>query len=218
MSKASEKNTRAKRKFLVWMQEARGLSPASVDQSAAAIDRWLAFTKGADFATFHVEKARSFKRSLEAGRNVRTGRQLSAGTIDGTLRALKAFFSWLAEQPGYKSKVLHPDVAYLTPSKRMSKAAHGGRWVEHPSPEQVLHTLRQMPDGDAIKRRDRAILAFLYLTGARDGALVTLRLRNVDLAAGCVHFEGPEVQSKFGKTFTTTFFPVGDEPLRIFEA
>lgn len=89
--------------------------------------------------------------------------------------------------------------------------------MEHPSPEQVLHALRQMSDGDAIARRDRAILAFLYLTGARDGALVTLRLRNVDLAAGCVHFDGPEVQSKFGKSFTTTFFPVGDEPLRFVE-
>ncbi len=62
-----------------------------------------------------------------------------------------------------------------------------------------------MPAANVVERRDRAIIATLFLTGARDGSLVTLRIRNVGLEAECVHFEGPDIQTKFGKIFTTWF-------------
>lgn len=65
-----------------------------------------------------------------------------------------------------------------------------------------------MPAGTVLERRDRANMATLLLTGARDGALVTLRRGNLDLTGRCVHFSGP-VETKFGKRFTTWFFPVG---------
>ncbi|MEM6489760.1 MAG: site-specific integrase [Pseudomonadota bacterium] len=189
-----------------------------MDRAAASIDRFHTFTKGADFAGLHPEKVRAFKRDLERASNPRTGKPLTAITVDGTLRDLKAFFGWLADQPGYRSKISHSDAAYFSPSRRMAKAAHGGAWVAHPSPDQARHAIRQMPAGTLIERRDRAVMAALLLTGARDGALITLRLANVDLAAGCVTFRGREVETKFGKTFTTWFFPVGDDIREIFVA
>jgi integrase len=36
-------------------------------------------------------------------------------------------------------------------------------------------------------------------------------LKHVDLIAGCVYQDAREVKTKFSKTFTTYFFPVGDE-------
>lgn len=209
MARRTSKNLRIKRKYLLWLADAKGCSTATVDRAAASIDRYEKFNNGGDFGALHAEKARAFKRHLDAARNAATGRPLAASTIDGTLRDLKAFFSWLADQPGYRSKILHSDSAYFSPSRRLAKSARGGTWKPHPSPEQVHHVLRNMPSATVIQRRDRAILAMLFLTGARDGALITLRLRNVDLASACVHFEGPDIETKFGKVSTTWFFPVG---------
>ncbi len=211
MKKRSSSNVRVRRKYILWLKEARGLSDASIDRAAASIARFEAVTGGADFKSFHVEKARAFKRRLESEVNEKTGRPLSAGLIDGTLRDLKAFFGWLADQPGYRSKVSHADAAYFTPSRGVAKSAHGGVWRDHPSPEQAAHAIRSMQGETLIERRDRAMMALLYLTGGRDGALITLRLRNVDIFARCVHFSGREVETKFGKRFTSWFFPVGEE-------
>jgi integrase len=42
-----------------------------------------------------------------------------------------------------------------------------------------------------------------------------MKLKHVNLAASCVEQDAREVQTKFSKTFTTYFFPVGDEITRI---
>jgi integrase/recombinase XerD len=68
-----------------------------------------------------------------------------------------------------------------------------------------------------IERRNRALVAFALLTGARDGALATLRLKHLDLAAGSVYQDARDVATKFSKSFTTYFFPVGGETRQIFD-
>ena len=67
-----------------------------------------------------------------------------------------------------------------------------------------------MPDGNEIERRNRALVAFTLLTGARDSAIASMKLKHVDLKEGCVYQDAREVKTKFSKTFTTYFFPVGD--------
>lgn len=42
-----------------------------------------------------------------------------------------------------------------------------------------------------------------------------MRLKHVDLVANCAIQDAREVNTKFSKTFTTYFFPVGDEALNI---
>ena len=56
---------------------------------------------------------------------------------------------------------------------------------------------------------------FTILTGARDGALASLKLKHVDLAQARLDQDARDVKTKFSKTFSTWFFPVGDEPLAI---
>jgi integrase len=215
MAKHSSHNLRAKRNYMLWLKDAKGHSEASIDKAAAAIDRYEDYVKGADFRAFHVEKPRGFKRHLTAARNAKTGAPLGRGTLDATLRDVMAFFRWLADQPGYRSRVRHPDVTYFTPDRRSTRAAHGGCWKPHPSPEQLQHVLAQMPSDTAIERRNRAAVAFLFLTGSRETAAISIRLSHIDLAARCVHFDGRTVDTKFGKSFTTTFFPVGEAAERI---
>ena len=68
-----------------------------------------------------------------------------------------------------------------------------------------------MPATTDIERRDRALIAFTILTGARDGAIASFKLRHIDIAEGKIDQDAREVQTKFSKSFVTTFFPVGDD-------
>jgi len=68
-----------------------------------------------------------------------------------------------------------------------------------------------MPSDTDIERRNRALVAFTLLTGARDSAIASMKLKHVDLIAGCVNQDAREVKTKFSKTFTSFFFPVDEE-------
>ena len=137
MTKHTSDNLRIKRKYLVWRKDSKGLSDASVDKSAAAISRYEAFLNGKDFRSFHSERARSFKRHLSSQQNQRNGSKLSDSTINGTLREVSAFLNWLADQPGYKSKITRSDITYLSPDRKSDAARRTSCWKPHPSPAQV---------------------------------------------------------------------------------
>ena len=211
MAKRNKNNLRIKRKYLVWLKDARGLSEASIDKAASAISTYDNWLEGKDFRAFHSERARSFKRHLSTQKNERTGALLSASTIASTLRELKGFFRWLADQSGYKSKITYSDADYLTPDRRSDNARRGSLWKPHPSPEQVRHVIANMPTATVIDRRNRALIAFLFLTGSREGAAISLQIGHVDLSNRCVHFDGRSVNTKFGRVFTTAFFPFGKD-------
>ena len=53
------------------------------------------------------------------------------------------------------------------------------------------------------------------MTGARDGALASFRLKHIDMIAQTLFQDAREVRTKGRKTFTSIFFPVGPEPLEI---
>lgn len=211
MPKRNKDNLRIKRKYLIWRRDARGYSEATVGKSAAAISLYDDWLTGKDFRAFHSERARAFKRHLSNLRNERTGAPVSASTINGTLRELKAFFYWMADQGGYKSKINRADADYLTPDKKSENARRGSLWKPHPSPEQARHVIANMPTFTVIERRNRALVAFLFLACSREGAAISLQLRHIDLTNKCVQFDGRDVDTKFGKRFSTAFFPIGED-------
>ena len=211
MPKRNSDNTRIKRKYLVWLREAKGQAEASVSKASASISAYEDFLDGKDFRTLHPERARAFKRTLEEKTNTKTGSKLSASTHSAILRDVKTFFLWLADQPGYKSKISHDLAEYFAPPRRAETARRGGLWKPHPSPEDALRAIRAMPSETVIERRDRALMAFLVLTGSREGAAISICLGQIELASRCVHFDARSVDTKFGKSFSTGFYPFGDE-------
>lgn len=72
-----------------------------------------------------------------------------------------------------------------------------------------------MPANAEIERRDRALIAFTILTGARDQATASIKLKHIDLDQGRIIQDARQVNTKFSKTFTTWFFPVGDALLQV---
>lgn len=77
--------------------------------------------------------------------------------------------------------------------------------------EQIRQVIQTMPAITEIERRDRALIAFTILTGARDGAIASFKLRHIDIAEGKIDQDAREVRTKFSKSFVTTFFPVGED-------
>ena len=122
MTKCNAANERVKRCYLQFLKEAKGRDDASIDAVAKAIDR-LEHSKHRDFAKFHIEQARAFKTALMAARNARTGNPLSASTIHSTLAALKAFFAWLAQEPGYRARIKFADAEYFNAPDNLSRLA-----------------------------------------------------------------------------------------------
>jgi len=127
------------------------------------------------------------------------------------LKQLKKFFEWLAMQPGYKARIQYTDAAYLNLSEKDERIATVQRERQAPTLEQVKHVITTMPNGSEIERRNRAVFAFVLLTGARDAAIASMKLKHVDLVEDCVHQDPREVKTKFSKSITTYFFPVGQE-------
>ena len=214
--KHSAENERIKRRYFQWMRESRGYSPPSIDMAAAAIARFEEYIGFRDFKRFNVEQARAFKSQLSGKTlGVQSGAPLSKATVTTTLRNLKSFFMWLSDQPGYRSKIRPADAAYFTPLAQDERIANGTRNKPVPELHQIEAALRAMPVETEIERRDRAVVAFTILTGARDRAVTTFKLKHVDLAKGTLFQDARDVKTKRAKTFTTQFFPVGDLPLEI---
>lgn len=214
--KHNEENERIKRQYLQFLREAKRYDVTTVDKAADGILRFERSTGAKPFKRFHIEQAVAFKRQLEAEKNARTGKPLSKATIDGILRAVKAFVLWIAGQPGYKSRISYSDAEYFNLNAKDARVAHTDRDAPFPTMEQCHHAFAMMPTATEIDRRNKALFAFLMLTGARDGAIASLRLKRIDLVQGCVYQDARDVKTKFSKTFTTWFLPVGQDYLDCF--
>ncbi|MFI5330051.1 MAG: tyrosine-type recombinase/integrase [Desulfobaccales bacterium] len=105
----------------------------------------------------------------------------------------------------------YADAEYFNLSDKDTRIATAKRQQNFPTLEQIKHVISKMPVSNEIERRNRALVAFTLLTGARDSAIASLKLKHVDLIAGCVNQDAREVKTKFSKTFSTFFFPVGEE-------
>lgn len=217
MPKYNPANERIKREYFSHLKEARGQSVDTVDAVAQALARFETDTQHKDFRTFRKEQAIAFKRHLADRDSRATGEKLSKATQLATLAHLKRFFQWLSMQAGYKAKVHYPDAEYLNFSDKDTRVATARRPPRVPTLEQVLHVIRTMPAATELEQRDRALMAFALLTGARDSALASMRLGHVDLKAGSVFQDARTVKTKFSKSFTTFFFPVGDDVQAIFD-
>ena len=211
MKKEHPKNVRIVRKYLQWLETAKGMSPDTVDQVAAAISAFEKSTGGKDFAAFHIEQVHKFQRDLKAAKHQKTGKPLAKATIRTRLMAVKAFCKWLADQQGYKSRISHSDCEYFNVTANDARIATAHRERPVPSLEQVHHVIAAAPHDTPIQKRDRALIAFTLLTGMRDAAIASLPLGKMNLERREVFQDARVVNTKNAKTMTTYFFPVGGD-------
>ena len=145
MAKHNAANTRIKRDYLAYLREAQRRNESSVVAVSKALVRFEEANGHKDFKSFHREQAVAFKRKLDQQPAVRTGKPLSRATVHSTLSALRAFFVWLAGQPGYKSRLRYADADYFNLAETEVRSAKAVRIKPFPTLEQVHHVLASMP-------------------------------------------------------------------------
>lgn len=217
MSKHNANNERIKRRYFVYLKQAKQHSEPTVDGVASALARFENYTKHRDFKAFHFEQAVAFKKHLAEQNGLKSGERLSKATLYATLTNLKRFFQWLSRETGYKSRIQYSDSEYFNLSGKETRIATARREKAAPTLEQVKRVITTMPADTAIERRNRALIAFTLLTGARDGAIASMKVKHIDLARNKVFQDARDVNTKFSKTITTYFFSIGEEykePLR----
>lgn len=218
MTKTNPANERIKRDYFRYLAEAKGRDEATVDGVAKSLARFEEATRHKDFRRFHREQAVAFKARLAAAPNARTGERLSKATVLATMRDLRAFFFWLAREPGFKASIAYADADYFNLSDKDVAVARARREGPVPTLDQVRRVLAVMPTATAWERRDRVLVAFAMLTGARVAALASFRLGHVNLAGGYVEQDARAVRTKAAKSFRTYFMPVDEDALGIVAA
>jgi integrase len=202
--KLNAKNERIKRDYRIFLKEADGKAEGTIEQIMKAIERYEAFSRRADFGTFDQRKAVRFKEHMVAG-------ALAKATILSTVTALKRFLGWLGQQSGHRSRIRRTDIEYLNLADRDVRAAKAPADRAVPSLDQVRRAFAAMPAETLVDRRNRAILALLGLTGIRDGALISLKLKHFS-ETDCRILQNPnEVSTKNAKRIDTFLIDIAPE-------
>jgi len=141
----------------------------------------------------------------------RSGKPISIATAHHVLQAIKEFLIWLNGRPGYRRRIDLAHVAYLNVTAKEERVARASSPKPYASLEQYKAALSAMPHDTDTERRDRALMALLLLTGMRDAAIVSLKLKHISIERGYIFQDPRDVKTKFSKTIETFFFPVGDE-------
>ncbi|MGI3165337.1 tyrosine-type recombinase/integrase [Pseudooceanicola sp. 200-1SW] len=212
----NEANERLKRKFLEYRKYARQLSEKSLDKELAALERFDVWNGRTHFAKFHIDWAMGFRDHLERTKTAK-GKPLGKSTARAIMATMREFTLWLSQQDGFRSRVRASDSEYFSLSRRDEAEARAAPARPAPSEKQAQKALELMPSGTPREMRDKAIFGLLCLTGVRVGALITLRLKHVDLDDKSVAQNPREVATKFGKNFDTFFakgFPEAEAALR----
>ncbi|NRB05754.1 MAG: site-specific integrase [Rhodobacteraceae bacterium] len=217
MRKVNEENERIKRRYLKYLKAAMRKDANTVQKASDGILRFEVSTNFASFKKFRIEQVIKFREKLEDEVSKATGKPLSKSTISTILAANKGFIFWLAGQSGYKQRIRHSDADYFNMDAKGRRVASAVRETPYPSMEMARHAFNYMPETSDVERRNKALFAFFMLTGARDGAVASLRLKHINMIDECVYQDAREVRTKNSKTFTTFFLPVDDEYLTCFK-
>ncbi len=215
MKRNSTKNTRIIYEYAKYLREAKQLDDSTIDGVLRSINRFDEATNYQDFKKFRAKHAIAFKKHLLSNKSVVTGDKLSKATVLTTMRHLKGFFQFLITQKDYRAKINYSDIDYFNLSEKDTRIANVKRKSTVATVEQIMQTLQAMPCETALEMRDRALMAFVILTGARDGAVASVKIKHIDLVDQSFYQDARDVKTKFSKTFITYFFPVGELPLKV---
>jgi len=172
--------------FIDHLVAVKGLRPASVRSYRDTIRLFLCFVaadKKVKITKLRIEDL-SFDRALAFLRHLEQSRQNHVRTRNQRLAVLHTLFDYIASREPEMLGVCQQVAAI--PTKRAAPAeAH---YLER---DEIEELFRDLPRTGRLVLRDRALLLFLYNTGARVQEVADLRVGNLDLGeAGLVRLHG----------------------------
>lgn len=205
MSENVLKNEIAKRNYFNHCREADGFSEATISKYAQCIHKWQKCFENKNFTYFNKDQCSDFKAYLkqEAEKN-----STGLSSQYDTLRHLKRFFTWLSDQKGYE-KINRTDISYLRLSKSETKMALEKHDKEMPSLSEIKCIVNAIKPVNEVAMRDRALIAFLILTGMRIRAVTSLPMQSLD-PIKLIITQTPSigVKTKNSKKILSTFLPI----------
>lgn len=203
-------NERIKHEYFVYLKNARQLAPITISSIQKSIFRLEEFTSFKNFRTFGKRQAIEYKAHLQNTLAVRSKKPLTKPTVLNNINQLKSFLFWLQDQPSYKSRIKKYDIDYLNLLRKEVRSAKEPKFKPFPTIRELETVLSAMPNCSDVEKRDKAMLAFIILTGIRDSAVISLKLKHITISRNHVFQDPDEVKTKFSKSINTYFFPVGE--------
>lgn len=190
-------------RYLRFEREGHGRSELTIRKLEYALSVWSDKMPNHDFKSkLTQEKIIEFKDKLRASETI------SVGTRCGILRHNYAFFEWLSQQTGYRSKVKPMDLKYFLPNRNERSQRNCNGPVDFPLLSQILQICESIAGEGLLDQRDQAIIAFLFITGARVDAVASLPIGCIDIVRGIID-QNPRkgVRTKNSKHIRTVIFP-----------
>jgi len=140
-------------------------------------------------------------------------RRLSMSFISDNIRCVREFLQWLERQNGYRSKIDYNQIDYLNISRNQQTTAKAVEYQKSYKFEEIIKTIRAMPDKTDKERRDRAIISLQALCGLRISELRTVKMKSLIEEGGhyFVYVSPKNMDVKFAKTRQVNFMPLPDD-------
>lgn len=137
-------------------------------------------------------------------------RNISLPYITGSIRALKAFLKWLERQHGYRSKINYNHIDYLSVSRNQRKEAKATTYQKSYSFEQIISTIRHMPNSTDKEKRDQALISLQATCTLRVSELRTVKIQNIieENQQYFVYVTPKNMSVKTAKTREAVFVPL----------
>ena len=202
-------NERLRHAYIEHLRDARKLSEKTIDAAMRHLSELERFISGKNFERLSKSQAKAFSDQLHVRSSKAGAGTLSSSSIVHTMNDLQAFYAWLTTIKGRK---VDPEaVARLTASRRALMDHRSKPDKAPPTPELMRAMITAIGDKTVLERRDRALVAFIYLTGMRVSAVISTLCKHVKLLERRIDQDAREVNTKFGKNMLTTWFPVGED-------
>ncbi|MBL0320175.1 MAG: site-specific integrase [Alphaproteobacteria bacterium] len=188
-------NERIKYNYRIHQRRALKKDDKTITALLKHIREYELFTNFIDFRHFTDKIADKYITAM-------TEQGTSLSYINDNLRVLKEFFRWLERQRGYKGKIHYNHIDYLSLTNNQRRTAKATAYKKSYKYDQILTTIRAMPEFTAIQKRNKAMISLQALCGLRISELRTVKLKNLIQEEGYyfIHVNPKDMQVKFAKS------------------
>lgn len=184
--------------------------PKTVRNAWVCLKHMLQWADAVPFAR-SADIRKPFPEYLLTARNDGRAVPLTPGRMEKTLAFARDLFLWAKrEHPGRFRTIRDPWIQSLQ-VRRSAGAQSRLKRREFYTLEEIMKIVdTETPEENTLRfLRDKAALAFLFISGMRDGAFVTLPIGAVDIPNRRI-FQLPElgIQTKNSKAAVTTLLPI----------
>ena len=163
-------------KYRNYLREVKANSESTLNRRRSQLRHLLEWADAIPLSQAHKIRPR-FPTYLEDARNDGRDKPLASSSQRANCGVARRFFHWAKRKFPRRYKDITPLwIDSLQGPRKVSNATD-----RDPFTIADLHAILDVSPKKLIERRDRAAIAFLFLSGARDGAFVSLPIHAIDL-------------------------------------